>query len=105
MSTSNVVRFPTTRKRAYPNPRLRELPEGVTRLVRKPREMPAFPSSVFCWAMLSTLDGSHRLRVCQKIMDALHDDPERQGLQDAREWLLALPWATQAASPSPEQTP
>lgn len=96
MAESNVVRFPTRRKRSY-NPHctpivVAALPENVTALATaaRPRSCavaPDFPARHLMIALLSTLEPGHAARMFRHFEVARTEQPENDALADAHWWL------------------
>lgn len=87
----NVVAFPTKRKRAYQNPIVRDLPEGVTRL-DPPPYVPEFPVNLFMLFLLNAMPDEARLSVSQYIDRQLVENPREKTAQAAEYWLRRVSW-------------
>jgi hypothetical protein len=89
---TNVLRFPTKRKRAHKNPNRRslgDLPEGVVALRPPPKPEPRHtdPRGALMYAMLKEMKPTRLARVAECLREQHRLDPEDKGLTAA--YLLA----------------
>lgn len=98
---SNVLRFPTARKRPYPSCYVPkdELPPNVVRLevgpFKKPEPLSASGLHWLVTAHLATATFARQSRLHRKlnkwISDLPDDDPRVEGLANAKSFLLRMP--------------
>jgi len=100
MAETNVLRFPTNRKRAY-NPHyhgvaVADFPPNV-QVIPRPRQeasapqiAPDFPSRQLLSAMLATLEPGHAARMFRHFELARAIRPDDQALADAGWWLAVI---------------
>lgn len=90
--TPTVVKFPTSRKRAYANPLVRELPSNVVRLPVPTEAAPDFPLVYFGKLMFYALDHTSRAALIKAVSAHLLVNPDNADALAMKEWVSRLPW-------------